>query len=67
MKTIYFLYAILFKRVSIIQICEDWGIPGAAIKWGALDSPQDGYGGHSGTWVEAPTAIEAVWKLRNKL
>lgn len=62
MKTIYFLYKILFDSVSIIQIDEDFN---GNIKWAALDAPQDGMGGHnSGNWVEADTAINAVWKLR---
>jgi hypothetical protein len=61
-KTIYFLYALLFKGVSIMQIDEDFT---GNIKWAALDVPQDGAGGHnSGNWVEADTAINAVWKLR---
>ena len=60
MKTVYFLYKILFCSVSIMQIAEDDG----HIKWAALDVPQDGMGGHSGNWVEADTAIDAVWALR---
>lgn len=45
-----------------MQIDEDFT---GNIKWAALDSPQDGQGGHnSGNWVESDTAINAVWKLR---
>jgi hypothetical protein len=62
MKTIYFLYKILFCSVSIMQIDENLD---GHIKWAALDAPQDGFSGHnSGNWVEADTAINAVWKLR---
>lgn len=62
MKTIYFIYEILFKEVSIMQIDADFT---GNIVWAALDAPQDGRGGHNeGNWVEAKTAIEAVWKLR---
>lgn len=63
MKTIYFLYAMLFKKVSVMQIDED--LDGKNICWAALDTPQDGYNGHNGTWVESDTAINAVWSLRS--
>lgn len=63
MKTIYFLYMILFRDMSIMQI--DPKLDGN-IKWAALDTPQDGYSGHKGNWLEADTAIEAVWRFKGR-
>jgi hypothetical protein len=66
MKTIYFLYAILFKKFSVMQI--DYYINGKEegrhVVWWAMDGPHDGYGGHQSNCAESNTAIQAVWELR---
>lgn len=63
MKAIYFIYMVLFRNISIIHLNEDSN--GSSVDmWAAHDSPQDGSGGHSGIWVEADTAVKAVWNLR---
>jgi len=61
MKTLYMIYAILFKGVSVLRTADDFG---KNIMWNAHDEPQDGYGGHNGKWEEAKTPQAAVWKLR---
>lgn len=61
MKTIYLFYAILFKNVSIVHLNNK------AKNWcAAHDKPQDGYGGHSGLWIEASTPAQAVWNLYHR-
>jgi len=62
-RTIYFIYAVLFKKVSVIQIDADFT---GNIVWAAHSGPQDGHGGwNDGDWVERDTAINAVWALRD--
>jgi hypothetical protein len=63
MKTIYLIYAILYKQVSVLRVDED--MRGKKIVWAAHDKPQDGYGGHNGKWAEGSTPQEAVWNLRS--
>ena len=62
MKTIYFIYAVLFKGVSVIRIYCDGGL---SCYWVAHNEPQDGYGGYNGKWVESDSPVNAVWKLRS--
>ncbi len=62
MKTLYFIYALLFEGVSVIQIDEYMD---GNIKWGALDGPQDYNGSHNCNWADGKTAIEAVWNLKD--
>lgn len=62
MKTIYMIYAILFKNVSVLRYDEN--LDGLNIIWAAHDQPQDGQGGHNGKWAEGPTPQDAAWNLR---
>lgn len=64
MKTIYLIYAILVKQISIIRLDRD--LDGKNIIWAAHDNPQDGYGGTNGRWEEGLTPQEAAWKLRKE-
>lgn len=62
MKTIYLIYAILFKDVSVIRI--DDNLDGKNIKYAAHDKAQDGYGGTNGAkWSFAGNPQDAVWKV----
>ncbi len=60
MKTLYLIYVILIKKVSIIRITRE----NKSYIWAAHDKSQDGYGAHSGNWAEGSTAQKAVWNLR---
>jgi hypothetical protein len=67
MKTIFMIYCILFKGVSIIATKDNIDDDNEPITWNAHTGVQDGYGGHNSKWSCAPTKQDAVWFLFHKV
>lgn len=65
MKTLYMLYAIIFKGISVLRIADDW--EQKDISWNAYNLPLDESCCHNGKWAEGDTPQEAVWNLRIKM
>ena len=63
MKTIFMIYCVLFKNISIIATKYNLDDDSEPIQWNAHNLPQDGYGGHNGNWAIGKTKQDAVWKL----
>ena len=63
MKTIFMIYCILFRNVSIIATKENIDNCLEPTTWNAHTGIQGGYGGHNSKWASAPTKQEAVWRL----
>ena len=68
MKTLYMMYAIIFKGVSVARYSDsktsDLSID---VHWWAHNEPQDPHGGTNGESVKADTPQEAVWLLMLKV
>jgi hypothetical protein len=63
MKTIFMIYCILFRQISIIAVNESLKC-GDPIIWYCHDGYQDGSGGsNNAKWASGNTKQEAVWNL----
>ena len=65
MKTIFMLYCILFRNVSIIATKENIDNCLEPVEWNAHTGAQDGRGGHNSKWATGETKQDAVWNLFN--
>lgn len=65
-KKLYFIYAMLFKKISIISIDES--LNGKSVYWLAHNESQDGKGRHRATMLfsKGKTPVDAVWNLKAK-